>query len=223
MSITFVLWKIVWLTFCWKSLLRISLQCKCKPLPSPFPPPLQPCSSLSLSLAWVSESVRMCNFSQTNATCPAIHCGTAAPTLCKGMGFGVFFFIWAILAKIYDSVILTQIRLKIPGTHTKLSRWKFGLTVSGCSFGTLCYQRRKAKKSTWDFSWVHWAVRCLISCVYISFSVSLYKSDWFTLKVSWNCSLWQFFNFQLFNLVNANWYIKWFTCMKGSYVTKDPD
>lgn len=113
------------------------------------------------------------------------------PPLCaRERALGLF--IWAILAKIYDSVILPQIRLKIPGTHTILSRLKFGLTMSGCSFGTICYQRRKAEKSTWGFSWVHWAVRCLLSCVYISFSVSLYKADWFALKVPWHCSLWQF-------------------------------
>lgn len=90
MSITFVLWKIVWLTFCRKSLLRISLQCKCKPFRSPFLPPLQPCSFLGLSLALVSELVRMYNFSQTNTICPAIHYVTAALTLCKWMGFGAF-------------------------------------------------------------------------------------------------------------------------------------
>lgn len=63
--------------------------------------------------------------------------------------------LWALfevnLDRIYDSATLTQIRLKIPGTHTILTQLKFGLNMSGCSFGTMHHQNRNGNKNSWDF------------------------------------------------------------------------
>lgn len=106
--------------------------------------------------------------------------------------------LWALfevsLGRIYDSATLTHIRLKIPGTRTILTHLKFGLNMSGCSFGTIHYQNRKGNKNSWDFlelaEW--WDVWCIsvFSCVYVSFPISLYKSDWSAIKMPWACSLW---------------------------------
>lgn len=109
--------------------------------------------SISCNDIWLAENVTLPSNKYKRSSNPSNawvqNYGPEAPTLLKANG------LWALLkvnlGRIYNSAILIQIRLNIPITHTSLTQLKFGLNISGCSFGIIHSQSRKGNQNTWDF------------------------------------------------------------------------
>lgn len=125
--------------------------------------------------------------------------GPEAPTLLKANG------LWALLkvnlGRIYVICHFWFKSAEHSYHYTSLTQLKFGLNISGCSFGIIHSQSRKGNQNTWDFlACACWSVQCVFNCasVYLFLSISLYKSDWFVF-LQWshehalcNCLFWNY-------------------------------